>query len=518
MTATSSGTRSGADAISSALAADRLGIPDVVYFVMSAAAPLTVVAGVVTTGYAVTGITGLPIAFIAVGAVLALFSVGYVTMARHMVNAGAFYAYVSRGLGRPFGVAGAWIALVAYNALQVGLYGALGAAAMPLLDQWFGIHPPWWIVALIAWALVGTLGLMRVEVNGTILAVLLTTEIAIILLFDASDLIHPAGGTVALDALSPSALSSSGVGALLVIAVLGFVGFESSVVFSEESRDPRRTVPIATFLSVAIIAGLYALSSWAMTVVTGPDKIVDTARQNGAETIFNLARVHLGSTVVDIARVLFVTSVFAAMISFHNTTARYVFALGRERVLPSVFGRTGVRTGAPKAGSIAQTVLGLVVIVLYAVLGLDPLVQLFFYGGTFGGFGVLFLIAATSIAVLVFFARNQTGENAWRRVIAPALATICLLVIVYLAVDNFATLLGVKPSSPLRWILPAAYVVAAAVGVAWALVLRSANPEVYRKIGLGAKAASTQAVPAIAPPTGGSHTSAAIAGKRRRRH
>ncbi|MGH3378386.1 MAG: APC family permease, partial [Actinoallomurus sp.] len=283
MTAAPAGARSGADAISSALAADRLGIPDVIYFVMSAAAPLTVVAGVVTTGYAVTGITGLPVAFIAVGAVLALFSVGYVTMARHMVNAGAFYAYVSRGLGRPAGVAAAWVALVAYNALQVGLYGALGAAALPLLDQWFGVHPAWWIVALIAWALVGILGLMRVEVNGTILAVLLTTEIAVILLFDAADLIHPAGGTLALDALSPSALSSSGVGALLVIAVLGFVGFESSVVFSEESRDPRRTVPIATFLSVAIIAALYAVSSWAMTVVTGPDKIVDTARKDGAE-------------------------------------------------------------------------------------------------------------------------------------------------------------------------------------------------------------------------------------------
>jgi len=518
MTAAPAGVRSGADAISSALAADRLGIPDVIYFVMSAAAPLTVVAGVVTTAYAVTGITGLPVAFIAVGAVLALFSVGYVTMARHMVNAGAFYAYVARGLGRPAGVAAAWVALVAYNALQVGLYGALGAAALPLLDQWLGVHPAWWIVALVAWALVGILGMMRVEVNGTILAVLLTTEIAVILLFDAADLIHPAGGTVALDALSPSALSSSGVGALLVIAVLGFVGFESSVVFSEESRDPRRTVPIATFLSVAIIAALYAVSSWAMTVVTGPDKIVDTARKDGAETIFNLAHAHLGGTVVDIARVLFVTSVFAAMISFHNTTARYIFALGRERVLPPVFGRTGVRTGAPKAGSVSQTVLGLVVIVLYAVLGLDPLVQLFFYGGTLGGFGVLLLIAATSIAVLVFFARNQTGENAWRRVIAPALATICLLAIVYLAVDNFATLLGVKPSSPLRWLLPGSYLVAIAVGLMWALVLRGANADVYRRIGLGAKASSSQTVPAVAPPSRGTHSRTATTARRGRRH
>lgn len=495
--------RSGADAISRALAADRLGVRDVVYFVLSAAAPLTVVAGVVTTAYAVTGISGLPVAFLAVGAVLALFSVGYVTMARHMVNAGAFYAYVARGLGRPAGVAAAWVALVAYNALQVGLYGALGAAAAPLLDRWLGVHPAWWLIALVAWLVVGILGLMRVEVNGTVLAVLLTAEVAVILLFDAADLAHPAGGAPATGALSPGALFAPGVGALLVIATTGFVGFESSVVFSEESRDPRRTVPIATFLSVAIIAGLYALSSWAMTVVTGPDQIVGTARRDGAETIFNLARTHLGGTVVDIARTLFVTSLLAAMISFHNTTARYVFALGRERVLPSVFGRTGVRTGAPKAGSVAQSVLGLVVIVLYAVLGLDPLVQLFFYGGTFGGFGVLLLIAATSVSVLVFFARTRTQENVWRTVIAPTAAAGCLLVIVCLAVANFATLLGVPGSSPLRWILPGAYVVAAAVGVVWALVLRTASPDVYPRIGLGARAALSGPGTAALPSRGG---------------
>ena len=492
--------RARTDTIASALAADRLGVPSVVYFVLSAAAPLTVVAGVVTTGYAVTGITGLPISFLVVGAVLALFSVGYVAMARHMVNAGAFYAYISRGLGRPFGVAGAWVALVAYNALQVGLYGALGAAASPLLDQWFGIHPSWWLIALVAWALVALLGVMRVEVNGTVLAFLLTAEIIVILLFDATDLVNPAGGTVATSSLSPDNLFVSGVGALLVIAVLGFVGFESSVVFSEESRDPRRTVPAATYASVAIIAVLYAVSSWAMTVATGPGKIVDVTRQDGPETIFNLAGAHLSSTVVDIARALFVTSVFAAMISFHNTTARYIFALGRERVLPAFFGRTSVRTGAPKSGSIAQSVLGFAVIVLYAALGLDPLVQLFFYGGTFGGFGVLLLITATSVAVIVFFARRPSGENAWRRIIAPATATISLGVIVYLAVANFATLLGVDPTSPLRWALPAAYIVAAVVGFAWAMVLSVSQPHVYAKIGLGAEAATGHGSPAGAGP------------------
>jgi amino acid transporter len=87
--------------LSTALARDRLGVPSVVFFVMSAAAPLTVVAGVVPTALAVTGLTGMAIGFLAVAVVLAIFSVGYVAMARHIANAGAFYAYISRGIGRP---------------------------------------------------------------------------------------------------------------------------------------------------------------------------------------------------------------------------------------------------------------------------------------------------------------------------------------------------------------------------------------------------------------------------------
>ena len=109
--------------LSNALARDRLGVAAVVFFVMSAAAPLTVVAGVVPTGLAVTGLTGISIAFVAMAVVLAIFAVGYVAMSRHISNAGAFYAYISQGIGRPVGVGAAWLALVAYNCFQIAAYG-----------------------------------------------------------------------------------------------------------------------------------------------------------------------------------------------------------------------------------------------------------------------------------------------------------------------------------------------------------------------------------------------------------
>lgn len=482
--------RLGADRVSRTLASNRLGVPAVVFFVLSAATPLTVVAGVVTTGFAVTGVIGLPIAFVAIAALLALFSVGYVAMSRHITNAGAFYTYVTHGLGRPAGVAAAYMALLAYNLLQVGLYGIIGVAAAPQLDEWFGISVDWWVIALVAWAIVGVLGLLRIDVNGTVLAVLLLTEMAIIIIYSIASVGNPADGDVTFDTLQVGNLFESGVGAILVLAVLGFVGFEASVVYSEESRDPKRTIALATYISIAVVAAVYVLASWAMSVATGPDNIVGFAQENADQTIFVLAGEFLGSTWVDIGSTLFITSVLAAMISFHNTVARYVFALGRERVLPSVLGRTSPSSGAPVAASIVQSAIGLVVIVVYALFDLDPLVELFFYLGTTGGFGVLTLVTLTSVAVIAFFVRHPSGENTWRRLVAPVLAMILLVIVVILALANYDILIGVAPDAPQRWILPGLFVLAAGIGVVWARFLKSTRPEVYDAIGRGANAAT----------------------------
>jgi amino acid transporter len=309
--------------IQGSLAKDRLGVPSVVFFVMSAAAPLMVVAGVVTTGYAQTQIIGIPLAFVAVAIILVLFSVGYVAMSRHITNAGAFYAYVSSGLGRPLGVAAAWVALLAYNALQVGLYGIVAAAVSPLLSQWFGLDvSSWWIIALIAWALVAILGVLRVDINGKVLAVLLCAEVIIVFIYDFANLAKPGPAGVAFETLQPNNLFVAGFGAVLVLTFLGFTGFESAVVFSEESKNPRRTVATATYLSVGIIGVTYALSAWAMSVATGPDAIVQQAAEQGPGLLFGLAGERLSSTFVDIGTTLFATSVLASMISFHNTVAR----------------------------------------------------------------------------------------------------------------------------------------------------------------------------------------------------
>jgi amino acid transporter len=463
-------------------------------FALTAAAPLMVVGALVTTAWGAIGVTGFPLGFVLMSVLLALFSVGYVAMSRHLVNAGAFYSYIAHGLGRPFGVAGSFVALLAYNMLQVGLYGVFGVSLSELLKAKFDVSLQWWILALGLWLFVAALGLLRVEVNSRVLAALLAAEIVIVVIFDVVFLANPAGGSISFETFTPSSLSGPAVGAVLVTCITAFVGFEAAPVFSEEAKRPGKTVAAATFLGLAVMTAFYAITSWSASVSIGPDKVVAASKEQGPDLVFNAAAAHLNSAwVVDVAHVLLLTSIAAGALSYHNTVARYTFALGREHVLPTFFGRTRARSGAPQAASLAQTAVGLVVIAVYAVAGWDPLVQLFFWLGTTGGLGILFLITATSLAVVFFLGRGRRGENLWTRIISPILALLGLGYVIYQALTNYANLLGVAPTSALRWQLPLSYGIVAVLGLVWALVLKASRPRGYETIGLGARAAVARA-------------------------
>jgi amino acid transporter/GNAT superfamily N-acetyltransferase len=474
--------------VSHVLAANRLGVASVVFFVVAAAAPLTTAAGGAIAGFAVSGVVGLPLTYLVVAVVLAIFAAGYVAMSRHIANAGAFYTYVVQGLGRIPGVAASFVALVAYNAMQIGLYGLFGSALADLIKTLShgAISVPWWACALAGWAVIAIVGLLRVDVNGGVLAVLLVAECAVVVIYDLVFVGHPAGGTVTFDSLAPHNAVTSGWGAALAFAIAGFVGFEGSAVFTEETKDPRRTVARATFIAIAFIGLLYTVSSWALSVAVGPDKIVAAAAEQGPSLLFNLGDRYVGDTFTDLGQALFVTSLFAALLSFHNTVARYLFSLGREHVLPRGLGSTLYRTGSPYAGSLAQTVLAAVVLSIAVTTNLDPILTLFVAGTSLGALGVLVLMAVTSAAVIGYFHQRQELETAWNRTVAPAFGGALLLVVLVLVLYNFNQLLGVSRDDVRSWALPAVFGAVAVVGLLWGWYLKASRPAVYRTIGLGA--------------------------------
>ena len=440
---------------------------------------MTVVASAVPTAYAVTGLTGVPVAYTATAAVMLLFAVGYVAMSRHVVNAGSMYSYIAHGLGPACGVAAAFVAVVAYNLMQIGLYGAFGVVAAAAASAVAGVSLPWWVWAIAGWLLVAGLGLARVDLNGRVLGVLLVAEITVVVVFDTIMITaDPAGGVASLHGLEPSHLAVPGMAAILVGGIAGYVGVEATTVLAEETRDPRRTVAYATYTAIAVTALLYAGSAWAMQTAAGPDRIVDAAVEHGPELMFVLVDGHLPGLVVDVGRSLLVTSLFAALLAFHNMVARYLFALGREQVLPAALGRTHGRTGAPKLGSLTQTAVAGLVIAGYALAGLDPITHLFFWLTVTGGLGVLILMTATSLAAILYFRNDRLGESRWSVTVAPTAAFVVLAAVLTGTLAGFGDLLNAPAGSPVRWLLPGLYAAAITAGLAWAAVLHRTRPAV----------------------------------------
>jgi amino acid transporter/GNAT superfamily N-acetyltransferase len=473
-------------------------VPSVVFFGVAGAAPLTVVLGAVTTIYAVVGSTAVPVSYLVAAVILSLFTVGFVAMSRHIVNSGAFYSYISHGLGRVTGVGAAFVALPAYAVMQIGLFGLFGVVASGLIGA-AGFQVGWFPCALVAWGLVAVLGLLWVDLSGRVLAVLLVAEITIVLIYNIVMIAHPAGGVVSFETLSPAKVLTPEFGAMLVVAIAGFVGFEATVVLSEEAKDPRRTIARATHWAVLLPGLLCGLSAWAMSVSTGPANIVAAARTDKTDLVFARVAPHIPAVLAQAGYVLFLTSVFAALLAFHAAVARYQFALGREGVLPGAWGRTHPRTGAPVFGSVTQSLLAVAVLVTYFLTGLDPLVHLFAWLTTVGGLGVLILMWGASAAVVVFFLRNRRLENVWRGTLAPSLAFLLLSGVLGATVIGLGDLLQVSADSPFQWLFPAAYAAFALLGICWALMVRAWRPEVYAAIGRGADGRVATAPPPDPP-------------------
>ncbi|MFF6993986.1 APC family permease [Streptomyces sp. NPDC008313] len=478
-----------------ALRADRLGTGGLLLSVLAATAPLMVVAGVMPTTFAVMGVVGQPLLFVVLGLVLALFSVGYAEMSRHVHNAGAFYAYISRGLGGTAGAGAALVALVAYSSLQVGIYGIFGFEVSGLCATYLDVEVVWWVPALAAVLAVGVLAWLKIDVNARVLGVLLLIEVVLVVVFDVAAVADPAKEGLSLHAFNPDTLTGAGIGTALCFCIAAFLGFEQAPVYAEETSRPHILVPRVMFLAVSGVAVFFALSSWALTVAAGPSAIVGLSQKQSAGLLFFLTESRLGTTFTDVLHVLFVTGMLAAMLSFHNVVARYAFAMGREGLLPSAFGRTTGTNGAPGTGSLLQTAVALIAVVAFAVADdkptgdpTAPVLHLFTWFGNVGALGVIVLMAAASLSVIVFFARRGAARaQAWR-LVASALAGIALLVIAGYTVKDFDVLVGAGPGSSLSWLLPGIIGAALVAGLVQGLVLRSRRPEAHARIGLGNEA------------------------------
>lgn len=441
-----------------------LGVASIVFMVVAAAAPLGVIGGVVPLGLASGNGAGFPATFIVSTVVLLLFAVGFTAMTPFVEEAGAFFSYVRASLGNPAGIGVAFVAVVSYVALEAGVYGLLGPAGSAAIDLFGGPAVPWWLIAAAAFAVTTYLGYRNIELSSRVLGVLLTAEIAIVVVLDAVIVAKGGDGGLSSGIVNPDAIFSGSLGIGLLFAIISYVGFEATAIFRDEARTPSRTIPRATYAALILIGVFYAITSWALISGWGDEKAVAQATDAGGTFLGDTASRYIGAVGADIITVLYFTSLFACILAFHNVASRYLFALAQRDVLPRRLSRPHDRHGSPHEASLWISGVVAVSVVAAVVFGLDPAAQFYTWFAGATTVGVVILMIATSVAVLAFFARDRRGHSPWRVWIAPGLGLAGLLGSLLLILSNLSGLVG--GSSVLAWVIVGLLVGAFAAGAA----------------------------------------------------
>ncbi|MET8671167.1 APC family permease [Streptomyces albidoflavus] len=460
------------------LRAGTLTTADISFFVVSAAAPLTVMAGVAPIAIMLGGI-GAPAGYLLAGITLTAFAVGFTTMSRHVGHGGGFYAYITRGLGRPAGMGAALLAMLGYNGMEIGVYGLLGSASQDTALALFGVEIPWLPVSLAGLVLIWYLGYRSIDFGAKVLGVLLVAETGILLLLAGGVLLDGGASGLTLDSFTPANVAVPGMAAVLACAFAAFTGFESTAIYRREARDPRRTIPRATFIAVAFLGLFYAFIVWTVIQAYGSDKVVQAATDDAGGLFFAAITTYVGGWAADLMHVLIVSSVIASLLAFHNAINRYTLSLTEERLLPPVLGRIHPRHRSPYLAGAAQTAVGAVVVAGFALAGADPYTQLLLWVNTPGMIGLMALQLLAAAAVLGYFRRARHQEGVWRTVVAPVAAIALLgaaLTLVTANVELFSGA-GTGTNIVLVSLVPAVFV----LGVALALRLRRTRPEVYAR-------------------------------------
>lgn len=461
---------------------DAVGVAHIVFFVVAAAAPLTAVVGASPAAFAFGNGPGVPGTYLLVGLLYAVFSVGFTAMNRFVGSAGGFYAYIANGLGRPAGLACAFVTLATYLAIEIAVVGLFGFFGNTIMVSAGGPEIHWFVYAVVLMAAVYICGARNIEFSGRVLGLCMIAEIAILGLLGVAVLIGGGGPEgVSLKPYGPGAVFSSGFGVALVFVVASFIGFEATVIFGEEARDPKRTIARATYWAVGIIALFYAFASWAVAVHYGPSQIAQQAADHASTLYLTAVQARLGAVAGIVMNVLLITSLFACTLSFHNTINRYLFALGREGIASSHVARTHDLHQSPYVAGIVQTAVLFVATLLFVLAKASPYDVVFAWMSTFASLGILMVQIVVSGAVITFFRNNRRGIGLWPALIAPALSALGLAACLVTMIANLALVSG-SDSLAIDG-LPVALVLIGIAGYLFALWIRRARPAVYENLG-----------------------------------
>jgi amino acid transporter len=382
---------------------------------------------------AVTAGVAAPLTILAATVAVGLLAFTTAEFTRAEPSAGSFITYVETALGARAGVATALLVTVGYTVAITAVFTMSGGLVALTLSQYTSWHP-WWgpfsaaLTAGATWLTARGVKLSTIAVGAAVLVqVAIMVAVCLIVLVDQRAALsgtpfswaHLTGGLAGLSAGFP-------------LALFMFIGWENGPALAEESRDPRRTIPRALYISVAIAAALLVFFAYA--TITGFRYNVSSIGRSSVPFL-TVADHYLGGAGV-LAWVAGIVSVLATLVAGADSQSRMFFDGGRTGLLPAKLGEVRQRSGTPVNALLFMAFAGLGIIAIWWVTRLitgntgsmNP-VGLYAECSTMATIVILFVYFLTMLSLPVFmWRRHRDSFSPVRHVAIPALGSVTLIV------------------------------------------------------------------------------------------
>jgi amino acid transporter len=382
---------------------------------------------------AVTAGVAAPLTILAAGIAVVFLATTVAEFTRAEPSAGSFITYVETSLGPQAGVLTALLVTVGYTVALAGVFTMSGGLLAMTLAHYTSLTVPWGPLSLVLTIAAIWVTAKGVKLSTATVGVALIAQIAVMLAVCAAALVRQRGYLSAAP-FSWSHLSGglTGLSTGFPLALYMFIGWENGPALAEDTRDPKRTVPRALYISIAVSVVLFVLFAYA--TITGLGDNVSSIGRSSVPFLVVADR-DLGGAAV-LAWIAGIASVLTALVAGAGSQAHMLYDAGRSRLLPARLGQLRQPSQSPVNALIVMGAAGLGIIGVWWVIHLatghtgsmDP-VGLYAECSTMGTIVILVVYLLTNLSLPVFmWRRHRPMFSPIRHVVVPALGSAVLVV------------------------------------------------------------------------------------------
>jgi len=369
------------------------------------------------------------VSFVLAG-ITALFSaLSYAELAGMIPGSGSSYSYTYATLGELVAWVCGWCLVLEYGVSVAAVAAGWGQYVNELLELTVGWALPASLAAppgaggmlnlpaavIVVLAMVVLLRGARESAGAN--AVMVAVKVAALVMFCAVALTAFRAGN--FKPLFPLGMAGMSAGAASLF--FSYIGFDAASTAGEEAKNPKRDLPRAIIISLALITALYCAVALAAVGAMPWRQFEGTEATLSAILVRAAGGGSLWPVLLSVGAVVATTSV---VLTVQYGQTRILFSMSRDGLVPPLFSRVHARTGVPRANTVMVSAF---IMVLAALVPLGALADA-------TSIGTLFAFALVNLAVLILRRRSPDAPRSFRVPLAPVttlLGVACCVYVMY---------------------------------------------------------------------------------------